>query len=273
MTNNGNICGSYFFWKICKAAGIKPILGQEFFVALNDDMKGREEGIGRIVLLAKNQDGWKNLQQLSSLAYLDGFYSKPRIDSNILMEKSNGLIALTGAINGVLGSYWRNGEERRAVDMASKYKRIFKNDFYLEVLPSYLQQQISYNIFLMEVGRIVDVKLVATNNCYYVDEGKGKYHPYLLMIKNNIRSDVFGRQQQWPDDLYLKSEEEMVEGFLKQDFEEATANEWIRESDKIADEVQEIEFEKSFKLPKYSDFKILNGEENEGNIRSRSLFE
>lgn len=278
ITNNGNLCGAFNFHQACTEVGIKPILGQEFYIAENDDMKLRDSPKQRrLVLLAKNQKGWNNLIKLSSLAYLEGRYFKPRIDSKVLAKYSEGLIGLSAGIDGVAGSYWSMGEERKALEISRRYNSILKGNFYLEVLPIYLQQQIEYNRFLISLSEASEIKVVAANCCYYVHQSQAKYHPYLIMIKNNIRGSEFGRVRQLPETLYLMARDEMLMAFEKQGFDSDEINPWLDETLKISDQVEEIKFEKTFKLPAFLDFKEVKAQDleikNENGIRQKSLFE
>jgi DNA polymerase-3 subunit alpha len=276
QTNNGNICGSYNWWKACKDKGLKAILGQEFHMAVSDNMKARDaDKTRRLVVLARNQEGWKNLCRLSSISYRDGFYYKPRIDTKVLLEYSKGLIALAGGMNGVIGTYWAMREERQALAAAQMYKTLLKGRFYLEVQPTYEQRQMDFNQFVVKLSEREQIPIVATNNCYYVMPEMAKYHPYLVMVKNNMKVEEFERKNTIPDSLYLMARSEMEEGFLRQGFGEELVNDWLDNTGRIAERVEEITFETSFKLPKFSDFEDVTPEEmdNESKSKSPSLFD
>lgn len=277
MTNNGNICGVYNHYQACKEEGIKPIFGQEFYVAMTDDMKSKPVGETRqrrVVVLAKNDEGWANLMELSSEAWLTGRYYKPRVDSKILTKHKKGLIVLSGGIDGIIGSYFLQGEEKKALEVARRYRTIFGDDFYLEALPIYFQQQIDYNRFLLQLKEIDKYKIVAANCCYYVTKEQAKYYPYLLMVKNNMRdSDFFNRDRQMPDSLYYMSEKEMEEAFDNQGVEEADYKDWISRTVEVADKIEEIHFETSFKLPSFLDFNKKQEKKDESSTREASLFD
>lgn len=278
ITNIGNISGSYEFYKACNEGGIKPILGQEFYVAENDDMTLRDSSNQRmLVLLAQTQEGWHNLCKLSSLSYMKGRYYVPRIDSKVLARHSQGLIGLSSGIDGVVGTHWAIGEEKKALQTARKYNTILKGNFYLELIPVYSRQQIDFNQFLIEVAKLEKIKTVASNCCYYVLESQAKYHPYLIMIKNNLKVSEF--EGQMSDQLYLKSKEEMYDAFERQGLEKKQIESMLGMTQQIADSVQEVKFETTFKLPVFMDFKTVNPEDlekkdaNESDLRTPSLFD
>ena len=138
LTDHGNLYGAIEFYKKAKAAGIKPILGVEAYVALNGRKnKGTEPDKKRyhLILLAKNLIGWKNLLKLVTFSNLEGFYYKPRIDKELLEKHHEGLICLSACISGEVGRFIKNGNEEEAEKTAKWYKSIFKDDYYLEIQP------------------------------------------------------------------------------------------------------------------------------------------
>lgn len=278
-TDNGNVCGLYQFYEACVDEKIKPILGQEFYVAANDNLEIKDSSNSRyrkLVVLAKNQIGLKNLCYLSSIAFTKGMYYKPRIDSNVLSKHKDGLIVLSAGIDGVVGSYWTQGEEKKALQIARKYKAIFGEDFYLEALPILFQQQIDYNNFLIELRKIDNYKIVAANCVYYPNQSQAKYYPFLLMVKNNVKEVEFNsRDKQLPDSLYLMSRMEMFDAFEAQGFEDKRINTWLDNTLEVASKIEDLKFEKSFKLPSFLEFKEAKpeGENNEDSVRAPSLFD
>lgn len=271
------LCGSWQFYSECKKEKIKPILGQEFYVAANDKAEIKDSSNSKhrkLVLLAKNNQGWKNLSILSSIAFTKYAYYHPRIDSKLLYKYREGLIALSGGLDGVIGSYWSLGEEKKALETARRYKAIFEEDFYLEAFPTPGQNQIDYNRFLIELRKVDGYKIVATNNVFYPKQEQAKYYPYLLMIKQNQRENEFrGGNQQLSDSFYLMSEPEMREAFENQGFEEKQINRWIVSVEEIVNKIEDIEFEKSFKLPEFLSFKDVKDKEVELEVSGASLLD
>jgi DNA polymerase-3 subunit alpha len=258
ITNNGNLCGLYEFYKVCKSSNIKFIAGQEFYVAQNDDAGIKDSSnsrYDRLVILAKNDTGLKNLSRLSSLSWTKYFYYKPKIDSKLLNKYKEGLIVLAAGIDGVVGAKWAQGEEKKALGVARTYKAIMGEDFYLEASPEYSRQQIGYNNFLVELRQVDKYKIVATNNVYYPKQEQAKYYPYLVMIKNNMKQVEFGREQKFPSNSYLMSRAEMYEGFEKQGFEEKKINRWLDNSLLIKDCIEDLTFKTTFEVPNFMDFK------------------
>jgi DNA polymerase-3 subunit alpha len=256
VTNTGSLFSVYEFYNACKEGGVKPIIGQEFYVAENDNRvtdKSRKQQ--RLVVLAKNQQGWKNLMKLSTLAYLTGRFVVPRIDSQLLSENSEGLIVLSGGLKGILGTYWQNGEEKMAQIVARRYQDIMGDDFYLEVLPQPHMEQGDFNKFLCDLSYLDGFKLVAANDCRYPRAEQSAFYDYLIMIKNRLRkSDMQNRKESY--ESYFKTEAEMLQGFVNQGFDQTLAQSWLDMTLEVSDKIEEIVFEKSFKLPAFKEEQI-----------------
>lgn len=253
ITNTGSLFSVYEFYNSCKENGIKPIIGQEFLIAESDNMatdKSRKQR--RLVVLAKNQQGWRNLMKLSTQGYLNGRFVVPRIDSNCLAENSEGLIALSGGMKGILGTYWQNGEEKTAQTVARRYRDILGDDFYLEVLPQPHLEQADFNKFLFDLGNLDGFKIVAANDCRYPFAEQAFFYDYLIMIKDRRKkSDMQNKKESYEN--YFKTEKEMLAGFINQGFEKILPQGWLDTTIEVADKVEEIVFEKSFKLPPYKE--------------------
>jgi DNA polymerase-3 subunit alpha len=253
ITNTGSLFSVYEFTNECKAAKIKPILGQEFYLAENDNRitdKSRKQR--RLVVLAKNQDGWKNLMKLSTVGYLEGRYVVPRIDTSCLEDFREGLIVLSGGMKGVLGTYWQNGEEKTAQMIARKYREIFGDDFYLEVLPQPRMEQADFNKFLFNLAKLDGYKIVAANDCRYPFAEQAPFYDYLIMIKNHMKkTDMQNRKESF--ESYFKTEQEMLKGLIDQGFDALTVQAWLDTTMEIVDKTEEVVFEKSFKLPAFNE--------------------
>ncbi len=136
LSDNGNLYGAIEFYKECKKSGIKPIIGVDAYLAsrtLHDKQAGIDKGRTRIILLAKDESGYKNLLKLVSVSHLEGFYYKPRIDLDLLQDHKEGLVAISASWNGDISSALRSKDIERAKTLAKRYKEIFQDDFYIEM--------------------------------------------------------------------------------------------------------------------------------------------
>ena len=136
LTDNGNLYGAIEFYKECKKANIKPIIGVDFYVASrtrHDKQSGIDSRRTRLILLAKNYEGYKNLIQLVTKSYLEGFYYKPRIDRELIEKHKDGLIAISSAFSGDLSMALQGNDIAKASEIANWYKEIFGKDYYLEI--------------------------------------------------------------------------------------------------------------------------------------------
>ena len=136
LTDNGNLYGAIEFYKECKKAGIKPIIGVDAYLAgrtRRDKQTGVDKERYRLVLLAKDETGYKNLLKLVTVSYLEGFYYKPRIDFEVLEKHSEGLIAVSSSWSGDISTFLRGGNKEKLKEALDFYKRIFKENFYIEI--------------------------------------------------------------------------------------------------------------------------------------------
>ena len=139
LTDHGTLAGAIEFWKACVANEIKPILGCELYLA-RGSMRERKRGYNHLTVLAKNMTGWKNLSRISSLANLEGFYYRPRVDWETLCENSEGLIVLSGCLKGPVPVLLQQEKYNDAMEEAKRFREVFKDDFYLELQPNSLEQ-------------------------------------------------------------------------------------------------------------------------------------
>ncbi|HQO08964.1 MAG TPA: DNA polymerase III subunit alpha [Clostridiales bacterium] len=225
ITDHGNLMGAIDFYQEAKKAGIKPIIGSEFYLAEN--MKSREKGEGKyhLVLLAKNETGYKNLIALSTEANLYGFYSKPRIDFEILKKHCEGLIGLSACIAGEIPSYIIDGDLEKAKETALKYKALFgKENFYLEIQhhPD-IKEQAKVNKELIKMSKELGIGLVATNDAHYVSKDDAIIQDALICINTNkLLNEREGRMCMMDGNYSILSTEEMVKNF--KDIPEAIEN-------------------------------------------------
>lgn len=225
ITDHGNLMGALDFYQEAVKNGIKPIIGSEFY--LTYDMKLREKGESRfhLVLLAKNETGYKNLIALSTEANLYGFYSKPRIDHNLLKQHAEGLIALTACIAGEVPQAIIEGDLKKARETALWYKGLFgKENFYLELQhhPD-IKEQDMVNKELIKLSKLLDIGLVATNDAHYVYQDDAVIQDALICINTNKLLDERNDRICMMDGNYsILSTEDMFRNF--KDVPEALEN-------------------------------------------------
>jgi len=222
LTDHGTCAGLFQFQKACQKKGIKPILGMETYIC--DDHSVKVKGTPRyhLILLAKNKVGYKNLIYLSSFGYIHGFYYKPRIDFEILKEHSEGLIVSTACMGGEIPRLLNSGEEEKAEEVALKYKELFGDDFYIEVMshsyfndPEQESKEKSIAIKLYKLAKKLDIKAICTNDVHYARREDWEAHDVLLSIqtldtvKNPKRMTFSSR------DFYLKPYEQMRDIYKK----------------------------------------------------------
>ena len=179
ITDHGVMFGAVEFYKECKKQGIKPIIGCEVYVAPRSRFQ-KEANIdnhpAHLILLAKNNEGYKNLTNLVSAGFTEGFYYKPRIDLEILEKYHEGLICLSACLAGSVNKEILNGNMEKAKEVAKWYKSIFGEDYYLELQPNGMREQVLANQKLIEIGRELDIPLVATNDCHYLKKEDAYNH-------------------------------------------------------------------------------------------------
>ncbi len=242
LTDHGNLHGAVQFYREAKELGIKPILGFEAYVAPGSrfakESGNIKEASYHLTLLAKNRAGFKNLLKLSSAAFLDGFYFRPRIDKELLESHCEGLICLSGCASGEISRVILSGGDAaidKAVEIARWYRRIFGDDYYLEIQNNGLDVQQIILEGCTEISKQTGIPLVATNDVHYVHrEDAGAQDILLCVNTGKFRTDS-DRMRMEGDQFYLRSPEEMYAAFPGH--EDA-----VKRSQKIADGVK-IELE------------------------------
>ena len=216
LTDNGNLFGAVQFYRQCRAVGLKPVLGCELNVAIGSRTE-KTRGARRyhqLVVLAENEIGWRNLMQLASDAYLEGFYYKPRTDKAQLREHSAGLIALSGGLPGEIPSALRDGHVDEAEQAARELRDIFgAENVFLELQDHGIRTEQLVNEGLVELSARLDIPLVATNEVYYVDRADAAAHDVLITLGQNTTLDDPRRWRLEGEEWYLRSYEEMRELF------------------------------------------------------------
>ncbi len=247
ITDHGNLFGAIAFYSSLSRRGLKPILGMEAYVARREhtDRGSREDASPfHLVLLAANETGYRNLIQLSSAGFLDGFYYKPRVDKRLLEKHSEGLIALSACLHGEVSTLARAGRLEEAEAAALEYARIFDGRFYLELQDHGLEEEHLSNERLLEISRRTGIPLVATNDVHYMYRHHAKAHEVLLCIQTNSTLNDPRRFRFNSDQLYFRTPEEMWEIF-------GEVPEALENTVRIAEQCSlEIEFGK-LKLPRF----------------------
>lgn len=260
ITDHGNMYGAVsFFDAICdynkarkdnREPTIKPIFGTEFYVC--DDLTEKTKGGNdytdssrrHLVLLVKNEQGYKNISLLNAIAFRDGFYYKPRIDLKTLKEHSEGLICLSACIAGDIPQAILHNEFNKAEQLIAWFKDVFHDDFYLEMQNHGLKEEMIVNQYLRQYSKQFGVKLVVTNDVHYIDRADANPHDILLCVQTSSRVNDPDRMKFSSDDYYMKSEEEMRALFP--DDEQAILN-----TKEIADKCN-FEFSYgTYKFPRY----------------------
>ena len=248
ITDHGCMYGVVEFYKAAKKRGIQPILGCEVYVARRTrfDKVHELDGENRhLVLLCENETGYHNLLALVSKAWVEGFYSKPRVDLDLLREHHEGLIALSACLAGEIPRALTRGDYEGARKAALRYERIFgRGNFYLELQDHGMAEQKRINPQLIRLSRETGIPLVATNDCHYIAPEDSRMHRVLLCIQTGRTIEDENAMEFGSEEFYFKSEEEMRALFP--DVPEAADN-----TVKIAQRCQvELEFGKT-KLPAF----------------------
>ena len=216
ITDHGVMYGAIDFYKACKKEGIKPIIGCEVYVAPRsrfDKEPGIDNKYNHLILLAKNNQGYKNLSKLVSLGFIDGYYYKPRIDLEILEKYSEGLICLSACLAGSVNQALLNGQNEKAEEIALWHKRVFGEDYYIELQNNGIKEQVLANQKLVGLARKLDIPLVATNDAHYLKKEDAYNHEVLLCIQTGKRMSDEDRMRFETEELYVKSPEEMIDYF------------------------------------------------------------
>ncbi len=242
LTDHGNLHGAVKFYQTAKELGINPILGLEAYIApgsrFHKELGGSKEASHHLTLLARNAAGFRNLVKLSSAAFLEGFYFKPRIDKELLAAHREGLICLSGCVSSELSRTILAGGEAnlaKAVEIAAWFRDLFGNDYYIEVQNNHLESQRAAMQGAVEVGRRLGIPLVATSDVHYIRREDADAQDILLCVNTGkFRTDT-NRMRMETNEFYLRSAEEMYAAFPGMD-------DAVRRSQEIADSVR-IELE------------------------------
>jgi DNA polymerase-3 subunit alpha len=206
LTDHGVLYGAVDLYLQAKAAGINPIIGQEAYVAT----RSRHQKEGRadrdpyhLILLVKDLAGYRNLIRLSSMAHLEGYYYKPRIDKALLAEHTEGLIALSSCLGGEVASRLLEGDDAGAEQVAREYQRMFGDDYFLEIQDHGMDEQTRVNEGLARLSQRTGIPLVATNDSHYTRRDDAEAHDILLCLQTGTVVSDQKRMQFHNDEFYL----------------------------------------------------------------------
>jgi DNA polymerase III subunit alpha len=220
LTDHGTLSGTIEFYKEAKATGIKPIVGIEAYLAarsLYDKDPGKDKPYYHLILLAMNQAGYQNLMALSTIANLEGYYYKPRIDRELLAKHNEGLICLSGCASSEIGEALRQGQYEQAREIAKWYKKAFGDRYYLEVQdhghpdhPGHWQEQKIINDQLIKLSQELDISCVVTCDAHYLKPADKEAHEILLCVQTGSFLSDEKRMSLKEFDLYVNKPEEVI---------------------------------------------------------------
>ena len=217
VTDHGNICAAVEFYDACKAEGIRPIIGCEMYCApgsrFEKSGRGGDVTSYHLILLCKNEEGYKNLCKLVSASYTEGFYNRPRIDFELLKQHSSGLICMSACLAGEIARKLLNGDYDGAKETALRYKELFGEDYYIEVQDHGLKEQRQILPYQYRLARELGIKLCATNDCHYIEKTGARAQRILMCIATNTTESDPDAMAFGTDEFWFKSQEEMAELF------------------------------------------------------------
>jgi len=221
ITEHGNLFSMIPFYKKAREAGIKPILGCEIYVAVNKHTEkkhiinhsGNKWGYHHLVLLAMNQKGYQNLLSLISIGYLEGFYYRPRVDKDLLLQYNEGLIATSACLAGEVTSFAAKGDYENAKQAAISYQNIFPDRFYLELQNHNIDEEKAAHSILKKLSLELNIPLVATNDCHYCMIEDSDAHDTLFCLGTGKEKNDINRLKYEPEQFYIKSTDEMYKIF------------------------------------------------------------
>ncbi len=248
ITDHGNLHGAWEFQEKAKKRGIKPIIGMEAYVAPGDRRARERVGGDRgkpyfhLVLLAQNSTGYKNLVKLSSLAYTEGFYAKPRMDRELLAKYNEGIVVSSACMAGEIAHHLLSDEYEQARSAASWYADVFRDRYYLEVQAHDSENQATLNQRVFQLAAELNLPVVATNDAHFLNRSDHDAHDVLLCI--GLGKDFSdNNRMRYDEGLYFKSAPEMASSFpQRKDVLENTL--------RIAEE-SAIQFSKQYKVPSF----------------------
>ena len=209
ITDHGNMYATLYFAELCKKNNIQAIIGCEMYMTQDLTAKDSSGDFEHLILLAKNKKGYKNLVKLDSIAYVDGFYYKPRIDYKTLREHSDGLVCLSACLAGRIPKLLLKGDYEGAKKTALELKEIFGDDFYIEIQDHGLEEQRRVLPLLLQLAKELDIQPVATNDVHYIRKEDWEMQDVLMCIQMKRTIDDPKRMKFGSQEFYFKTPEEM----------------------------------------------------------------
>lgn len=217
ITDHGVMYGAIEFYKECIKQGIKPIIGCEVYVAPRtrfDKEPNIDDKLGHMILLAKDNQGYKNLIKIVSQSFLEGYYYKPRVDLDLLREYHEGLICTSACLAGFISRAILDGNQEKAKETALQYMDIFgKENFYIELQSNGIEDQVVANRGLIKLAKELDVPMIATNDAHYLNREDSYSHEVLLCIQTGKKMNDVDRFRFGSDEFFVKTPEEMYQNF------------------------------------------------------------
>lgn len=212
LTDHGNMYGAIAFYKACKDEGIKPILGCEVYISKKDlSIKDKSNERYHLILLAENNEGFKNIMKIVSIGFVNGYYYKPRIDKEVLKKYSKGIIATSACLGGEVQKLILNRDIEAAKKSALEYREIFgENNFFLELQDHGMPEQARVNRELINLSKELEIPLTVSNDVHYLNKDDAKSHDVLLCIQTGKTVNDENRMKFPSDEFYLKSPDEMA---------------------------------------------------------------
>ena len=218
LTDHGTMAGVYAFQKACKKQGIKPILGNEVYICKDHNDKSKDSKTHHLTLLAKNQEGLRNLMRMATIGELEGKYRKPRIDFDILSKHHEGLICLSGCPVAELPMAIWHEQPDEVIRLINAYKELFGDDYYIEIMThkygaASKDQEVRERKVAKELYRLAkqyEIKAVCTNDAHYANKEDAQYHDILLAIQTNSHIKDPDRFSFNGDEFYVKGYQEML---------------------------------------------------------------
>jgi len=256
LTDHGVMYGAIELLKLCKKEGIKPIIGNEMYVINGsiDDPQPKKEKRYHLVVLAKNHTGYKNLVKLTTISHLNGMrgrgiFSRPCIDKSLLSKYSDGLIVSTACLGGEIPQAILKGRLDVAEDIALWYKKLFADDFYLEIQDHGSIEDRIVNVELIKIGKKHQIKVIATNDAHYLSNKDVEAHDALLcVLTGKLISDE--KRLRYTGTEYIKSENEMLELF-KDHIDDESINEAVNNTVEISQKVEVFDLFGNYRMPKF----------------------
>jgi DNA polymerase III subunit alpha len=223
LTDHGVMYGIAEFYKKATKEGIKPIVGMEAYIVTDgsrfdrgkdndNNVRKKSKHYNHLILLAKNKEGYQNLSKLSTLGHTEGFYYKPRIDLELLRKYREGLVCTSACAGGVVSTHLINNNYEKAREIAKTFKDIFDDDFYLEIQDHNMDVEKPVLEGMPKLSKELGIKLVATNDCHYIEKDHAYAHNILLLLSDKNGADY--RQLRYgTDQVYFKSQDEMKKLF------------------------------------------------------------